>query len=216
MTPLHERAQEYGIILSHQHLDLIDVYLKELMEWNSRMNLTGIRNPERMLVELCLDSLIAVPHVPSSGRVLDVGSGAGFPAVIIKLLVPDLRLTLVEANSKKVSFLKQVIRLLKLDGIEVINGRIELIKDKLYPSGFDLISSRAMADLSRIINWCAGLLADGGRLVYFSGSRVDEVLEKSKCLISDHNLAVDKLVPYHLPGIKEGRSIVILKKDPKK
>ena len=177
------------------------------------MNLTGITEPERMIIELFLDSLIAVPHIPPSGRLLDVGSGAGFPAVVIKLLVPDLRLYLVEANSKKVSFLKQVMRLLKLDGTEIINGRIELIKDKLPPDGFDVISSRAMADLSRIINWCAGLLADEGRLVYFSGSRVDEVLENSKYLMSDYSLTVDLLVPYHLPGMKESRSIVILRKE---
>jgi 16S rRNA (guanine527-N7)-methyltransferase len=177
------------------------------------MNLTGIAEPERMIIDLFLDSLIAVPHIPPSGRMLDVGSGAGFPAVVIKLLIPDLRLSLVEANSKKVSFLKQVARLLKLDGIEVINGRIELIKDNLHPDGFDVISSRALADLNRIINWCASLLAAGGRLVYFSGSRVDEVLENSKYVMSDNNLTVDHLVPYHLPGMKENRSIVILRKE---
>jgi 16S rRNA (guanine527-N7)-methyltransferase len=177
------------------------------------MNLTGITEPERMIIELFLDSLIAVPHIPSTGRMLDVGSGAGFPAVVIKLLVPDIRLYMVEANSKKVSFLKQVMRLLKLDGIEVINGRIELIKKKLPPDGFDLISSRALANLNQIINWCAGLLADEGRLVYFSGSRVDQDLENSKHLMSDYYLAVDHLVPYHLPGMRGSRSIVILRKE---
>ena len=177
------------------------------------MNLTGISKPERMIIELFLDSLIAVPHIPPMARMLDVGSGAGFPALVIKLLVPDLRLCLVEANSKKVSFLKQVMRLLKLDGIEVINGRIELIKDKLPPDGFDVISSRALADLNQIINWSAGFLAEGGRLVYFSGSRVDEVLENSKYLMPDHDLTVDHLVPYNLPGIRGSRSIVILRKE---
>jgi len=202
-----------GIKLSQKHLDLIEVYLKELIEWNSRMNLTGITEPGRMIVELFLDSLIAVPHIPPMGRMLDAGSGAGFPAVVIKLAVPDLSLRLVEANSKKVSFLKQVIRLLKLDSIEVMNGRIESIKEELGPGGFDVVTSRAMAGLNQIIKWCAGLLDGGGRLVYFAGSRVEEDLENSRLMMPDYNLSVDQLVPYQLPGMKGGRSLVILRKE---
>jgi 16S rRNA (guanine527-N7)-methyltransferase len=210
---LREQATEYGIKLSQKQLELLNLYLEELNEWNSRMNLTGIVERERMIFELFLDSLIPVSYLPSKGRMLDVGSGAGFPAVVIKVLMPDLKLQLVEANSKKVSFLKQVIRLLKLDDIEAINGRIELLRDQLSPDGYEIISARALANLNQIISWCAPLLVHRGLLLYFSGSQVDENLKNCEHLMMDNNLTVDRLVPYHLPGMKESRNIVILRKE---
>jgi 16S rRNA (guanine527-N7)-methyltransferase len=210
---LHEQATEYGIKLSQKQLELLNLYLEELIEWNSRMNLTGIVERERMIFELFLDSLIPVSYLPSQGRMLDVGSGAGFPAVVIKVLMPDLKLQMVEANFKKVSFLKQVIRLLKLDDIEAINGRIELLRDKLSPDGYEIISARALANLNQIISWCAPLLVHKGLLLYFSGSQVDENLKNCEHLMMGNNLTVDRLVPYHLPGMKESRNIVILRKE---
>lgn len=210
---MHEQATEYGIKLSQKQLELLNLYLEELIEWNSRMNLTGIVERERMIFELFLDSLIPVSYLPSQGRMLDVGSGAGFPAVVIKVLMPDLKLQMVEANFKKVSFLKQVIRLLKLDDIEAINGRIELLRDKLSPDGYEIISARALANLNQIISWCAPLLVHKGLLLYFSGSQVDENLKNCEHLMMGNNLTVDRLVPYHLPGMKESRNIVILRKE---
>jgi len=198
--------------LSESHLALFDVYLKELVEWNTFMNLTGINERGRMIIELFLDSLIPVPYLPPKGRMLDVGSGAGFPALVIKLLLPDLNLYMVEAGSKKVSFLKQIIRLLKMSGIEVVNGRIQVVGEKLVAEGFDIISARALADLKRIISWCSHLLSNKGLLVYFSGSGVEEILKGCEELMRERHLTVDRLIPYHLPGMPESRSIIILKK----
>jgi len=184
------------------------------MEWNSKMNLVGIAEPKRIIIELFLDSLVAVPHIPAEGGMLDVGSGAGFPALVIKLLVPDIRLSLVEANAKKANFLKHMVRLLKLYDTEVINKRIESIGDNISTEGFDVISARALAHLDRIINWCARFLAANGRLLYFSGGGVDENLRKCSDVMSNNNLVLDKLAPYHLPGMKCGRTIIMLKKMP--
>lgn len=210
---MHKHAIDYGVELSLVHLDLFEAYLEELIEWNSRMNLTGLGERGRMISELFLDSLMPVPYLPSRGKMLDVGSGAGFPAIVIKILIPDLELHLVEANSKKVSFLKQVVRLLKLNRVEVMNKRIETIDRKSYPDGFDVITSRAMANFNQIIDRCAPLLAGGGHLLYFSGSKVDENLKNAEDLMKDHGLTIANLVPYHLPGMKDDRNVVILKND---
>jgi len=210
---LHEKALDYGIELSGEHLNLFDVYLNELIEWNSRMNLTGLNELGRMILELFLDSLIPVPYLPAKGRMLDVGSGAGFPAIVIKVLLPNLKLHMVEANSKKASFLKQVIRLLKLDDIEVVNGRIEMVGDKLRPDGFDIVSARALANLNQIINWCSHLLSPNGLLLYFSGSKVDESLKNCEYLMKEQRLTLARLIPYYLPGMQEGRNIVVLRKE---
>lgn len=176
------------------------------------MNLTGISERGRIIIELVLDSLIPTPYLPAKGRILDVGSGAGFPALVIKLLVPGLELYMVESASKKVSFLKHVIRLLKLSDVEVINGRIEVVGDKLAHDGFDIVSARALGDLKRIINWCSHLLCDKGLLLYFSGSRVDENLKNCEELMREQHLVVAHLIPYDLPGMHDKRSLVILKK----
>jgi 16S rRNA (guanine527-N7)-methyltransferase len=177
------------------------------------MNLSGITERGRMISELFLDSLVSVPYLPIKGRMLDVGSGAGFPALVIKVLLPDLKLYLVEANSKKTSFLKQIIRLLKLNDIEVINGRIETEGDKLRLDGFDIISARALANLNQIINWCSPLLSKNGLLVYFSGSRVDDSLTDAEYLMKDQNLTIAQAIPYSLPSIQDRRNIVILEKE---
>lgn len=177
------------------------------------MNLTGIDERGRMISELFLDSCIPVPYIPEKGRMLDVGSGAGFPAIVIKVLLPDIKLILVEANSKKTSFLKQIIRLLGLEDIEVVNGRIEKLGDRLRSNGFDIISARALADLDQIINWCSPLLSEGGVLVYFSGSKVDENLKNCEYLMKDQNLTLAESIPYVLPGRRCIRNIVILKKE---
>jgi 16S rRNA (guanine527-N7)-methyltransferase len=174
---LRRKSLGYGIELSEDQLSLFQIYLDELCVWNRRMNLTGLSHRERMVFELFLDSLIPAPHLVGTGRLLDVGSGAGFPGIPLKICKPRLKAHLLEANSKKVSFLKQVIRLLNLDETEVIRGRIEKDGGSLHPDGYHLITARALAPLGRTIAWCAPLLTPGALLVSFMGGGVkDELL----------------------------------------
>jgi 16S rRNA (guanine527-N7)-methyltransferase len=208
-----EKASDYGVRLSEGHLRLFDLYLSELIEWNSRMNLTGIKERSRMILELFLDSLVAVPYLPLSGRMMDVGSGAGFPAIIIKILLSDLSLQLIESNSKKANFIKQVARVLRLPGIEVINKRIEEVRNGFYHDGFDVITSRALTNLKQLVNWCSPLLSPKGMLVYFSGSMVNESLKDTEILLEDRGLFLDRVIPYNLPGLKAQRNIVVLRRN---
>jgi 16S rRNA (guanine527-N7)-methyltransferase len=198
--------------LSEEHLRLFDLYLNELIEWNSRTNLTGMRERSRMILELFLDSLVTVPLLPLSGGVLDVGSGAGFPAIVIKILLPGLSLQLVESNSKKANFLKQVIRLLRLSNVEVINKRIEEVGIEICPNGFDVVTSRALTNLKQLVNWCSVFLSTKGKLVYYSGSGINENIKDAEILIKDRGLLLDRVIPYHLPGMKTERNIVVLKR----
>jgi 16S rRNA (guanine527-N7)-methyltransferase len=208
-----EKASDYGVRLSEGHLRLFSLYLSELIEWNSRMNLTGIKERSRMILELFLDSLVAVPYLPLSGRMMDVGSGAGFPAIIIKIMLPDLSLQLVESNSKKANFIKQVVRVLRLPDVEVINKRIEEVRNGFYHDGFDVITSRALTNLKQLVNWCSPLLSPKGMLVYFSGSMVGESLKDTEILLEDQGLFLDRVIPYNLPGLKAQRNIVVLRRN---
>jgi 16S rRNA (guanine527-N7)-methyltransferase len=209
---LREKSLEYGIELAEDQLGLFQTYLDELCAWNRRMNLTGLSHRERMVFELLLDSLIPVPHLVETGRFLDVGSGAGLPGIPLKICKPWLSAHLLEANAKKVSFLKHVIRLLHLEETEVIRGRIEKDGDSLHPDGYHLITARALAPVGQTITWCAPLLTPGGLLVTFVGGRVEDELEENRQRIKEHCLTIYKKIPYTLPGRKSERTTIIFER----
>lgn len=191
-------------------LELFRLYLDELWQWNQKINLTGLQSWDRMVIELLLDSLIPAPFLPQKGSMLDVGSGAGFPGLPLKIYRPGLETDLMEVNSKKVSFLRQVLRVLKLEGIQVIRGRIEGDRRGLHAGGYHIITARAVAALSRTIPWCAPLLCKGGLFVGYLGARAGEVLERSQNVIESYGLLLRGVVPYFLPGKGSERNIVLL------
>jgi 16S rRNA (guanine527-N7)-methyltransferase len=209
---LREKALDYGIELSEDQLCYFQIYLEELCTWNRRMNLTGLSHPERMVSELFLDSLVPAQHLMETGRLLDAGSGAGFPGIPLKICKPRLSAHLLEANSKKVSFLKQVIRLLNLDETEVIRGRIEKDVDRLHPHRYHLITARALAPMAKTIAWCAPLLKPGGFLVSFRGGGIEDELKENGQVIKDHGLIIYKRIPYALPGRESERTTIIFKR----
>jgi 16S rRNA (guanine527-N7)-methyltransferase len=148
---------------------------------------------------------------------LDVGSGAGFPGVPLKIYNPLLKTDLLETNSKKVSFLKQVIRLLGLNEIEGIRGRIETNghthKEHVpHHTRYHIITARALAHLSQTLTWCAPYLDPGGLLVGFLGSRAEDDMKKSQRIMKEHSLVVYQKIPYILPGKSNTRNTVIFKK----
>jgi 16S rRNA (guanine527-N7)-methyltransferase len=210
---LFDTAPRYGIQLSDHQLNLYRIYLDELWEWNRRINLTGLHARKKIAIELCLDSLIPAPFIPEKGRMLDVGSGAGFPGVPLKIHSPGLKTHLIEANSKKVSFLRHVIRLLKLNEIEVIKGRIERDGILLHPSGYRLITARALADLRQTVAWCAPFLSSGGLLLTFLGSGAEKDLEKGRQVMEKYGIRPYRKIPYFLPGRKSLRNTMIFKKE---
>jgi 16S rRNA (guanine527-N7)-methyltransferase len=209
---LKNMAADYGIVLTDHQSHLLQVYLEELMRWNRRMNLTGPLTKERMIVELFLDSLIPAPFIPVTAKTLDVGSGAGFPGVPLKIQGPARNIDLLEINSKKISFLKHVIRLLGLRDIVVIEGRVEEIRTDLAQAGYEVVTARAVADLNQVIPWSAPLLSPGGLLVSFLGSGYEKDLKRSDPMMAEHGLVRHRVIPYELPGKRTRRHTVILRK----
>jgi len=209
---LYKKTLDYGIELSQYQLDLFRIYLDELWHWNRRINLTGMPTKDRMVIELFLDSLMPAPFIPNRGMMLDVGSGAGFPGVPLKIYHPQLMIHLLEPRSKRVSFLKQIIRLLGLKEIQVIKGRIEKDGDSLHPRGYQLITTRGVAGLDQIVIWCAPFLSKGGLLVSFLGSNADEELERSRQVFEKYDVFLNKTIPYSLPGKNSERNVVLFKK----
>lgn len=209
---LYQEARRFGIELSLQHLNRFGLYIDELMEWNRRINLTGLYEPRRITRELLLDSLLTASLLPEDGRMLDVGSGAGFPGMVIKIYRPDLKVHLLEATSRKGTFLRHMVRLLGLKGIEVKKGRIEREGHDLPEEGYDIITARALASLDRVMVWCTPFLAYNGLLVGFLGKDSDAILKKCDPLKKAHSLELYKKVDYTLPGKDFTRTIVIFRK----
>ncbi len=201
------------ISLSPEQKRLLCVFIKELTAWNRRMNLTGLSSTQRIFDELVSDSLLPLAYLPNTGTCLDVGSGAGFPAVPLAICRPGIRFFFMEPNFKKGSFLKQIIRLCGLKRTEVIRERIEKPSRPLPFQGVDIITSRAMAPLPKLIGCCTPYLAPGGMMVAFLGNRFEEILKECEPLLKEKNLLIDSLKSYTLKGKKSERRLLILKKD---
>ena len=142
------------IDLSPGQKDLLSIFINELTAWNKHMNLTGLSSSRRIMDELVADSLMPLPYLPDTGICLDVGSGAGFPAIPLKICKPAMKFFLMEPNLKKGRFLRQIIRLCGLKQIEVIRERIEMLSQPLPFEWCHIITSRAMAPLPRLVKLC--------------------------------------------------------------
>ena len=209
---LHDRARDYGITLTREQLNLFRIYLDELWEWNRRFNLIGVSTRERVVTELFLDTLVPANHLPQKGKMLDVGSGAGLPGLPLKIYKPQLKVDLLEVKSKKVSFLKHAVRLMKLTDIEIIQTRVEDFERDAQRAGYNLITARAFSGLGQTISQCSHLLVTGGLLISFLGSRAEEDLRENRKTIKKHGLIHQDSIPYCLPGKRTGRCVLIFKK----
>jgi 16S rRNA (guanine527-N7)-methyltransferase len=168
-------TDEMGLTLTETQLALFEAYRETLLLWNSKMNLVSLQSDLDLPVRHFIDSLTLLPYLPAVPvSVLDIGSGAGFPAIPIKIVRTDLHMTLLEASRKKSSFLKEVVRKLGLQGISVLNSRLEELLRKDPKPSFDLIVSRATLKLPDLVAQGLPLLKDGGFLAAMKGPGVEE------------------------------------------
>jgi 16S rRNA (guanine527-N7)-methyltransferase len=141
-------------------------YLALMFKWNSVYNLTSLRDPMQMVTHHLLDSLAAVPAFAQAKNVLDVGSGGGLPGIVLAIVRPDMKVSMIDTVHKKTAFLTQVKAELGLSNVTVYTARVEQLQ---VSDKFDVITSRAFADLSDFVNWSSHLLADGGRYIALKG-----------------------------------------------
>jgi 16S rRNA (guanine527-N7)-methyltransferase len=141
-------------------------YLALMFKWNAVYNLTSLRDPMQMVTHHLLDSLAAVPAFAKAHNVLDVGSGGGLPGIVLAIVRPDMKVSMIDTVHKKTAFLTQVKAELSLTNVTVYTARVEQLQ---VSDKFDVITSRAFADLSDFVNWSSHLLADGGRYVALKG-----------------------------------------------
>jgi 16S rRNA (guanine527-N7)-methyltransferase len=155
-------------VMPQQQEQLLD-YLGLMFKWNSVYNLTSLRDPMQMVTHHLLDSLAAVPAFAQAQNVLDVGSGGGLPGIVLAIVRPDMKVSMIDTVHKKTAFLTQVKAQLGLSNVTVYTARVEQLQVE-EGARFDVITSRAFADLSDFVNWSSHLLAPGGRYIALKGT----------------------------------------------
>ena len=206
-------AREVGIFLDQKMVQKFLIYLTELKEWNQKINLTSLKQDDAIVTNHFIDSLAIIPHLPSATSMLDLGSGAGFPGIPIKIVEPALNITLLEATRKKANFLRHIIRRLGLSKIVVVESRAEHCRPT-GPShhGFDSVIARALAPLKTFLQLGAPLVKKGGYLLAMKGTTVEEELKESYAVLQSLSLKVDRKVVLLLPHNTKKRHLLFIKK----
>ena len=217
---LINQAKSIEIDLDHTQNRLFSIHAIELVKWTQKINITTITDPIEVASNHFLDSLVPAQFIPPEAAMLDIGSGGGFPGIPLKVILPKLSITLIDASRKKTSFLKHLIRTLKLDNIEALHIRAEdLAIHPSYINRFDVIISRALSSLDAFVRLALPLLAHGGVIIALKGEvdktelddLRDNVLEKMNAGGSiDRQFAIS-LKRYSLPMLNSERSIITIR-----
>ena len=208
-SSLTDYASEFGISLSEKDISRFGVYLQELKLWNEKFNLTAIRDDRDIVIKHFLDSLTPCRLIPPGSKILDIGSGAGFPGIPLKIAIPSLNVTLLDSVNKKVSFMKHIISELGLTGIEAIHVRAEDLA-KTRKGEFDIVISRALASLAEFIKIGGPFLKPDGRLLAMKGSRAEEEVEAAADIMKKKGMRIRSIEKLSLPLGAGDRGILVL------
>lgn len=207
--------QMLGLHLTQRQLEAFRRYEQLLLEWNQRINLTAIRNPEMIRIKHFLDSLTCLLAIKNSGslQVIDVGTGAGFPGLPLKIACPSLRLTLVESVRKKALFCQTVIAELELSGVTVLNLRVEETAQlPEHRERYDWALARAVANLPTLAEYLLPLVRVGGVALAMKGETAPLEVQQAERAIELLGGQVRKLIPVHLPQVAEDRYLILIDK----
>lgn len=203
-------AQEIGIELSDNQLDLFMLYLDNLKKWNEKINLTAINDDREIIINHFLDSISIAPFIDGNKTLLDIGSGGGFPGLTLKIAYPGLKVTLLDSVNKKVSFLKDTIRNLALKDIDAFWGRAEDTENKIPRQHFDYVVNRAVGTISDTSMLSAPYVSKDGVIILMRGKKgTEEWTEASKEL--DKNYELLDYRELTLPYSDSKRTVIILK-----
>lgn len=189
-------------------------YMELLIEWNEKMNLTAITDPKEIILKHFVDSLTIAKYVEEGKSIIDMGTGAGFPGIPIKIYRKDVKVVLADSLNKRIKFLDEVIDKLKLENVETIHCRAEeLGKNKQYREKFDYATSRAVANLSTLSEYLMPFVKLNGKCIFMKTIEVEEELEKAKKAIKTLGGKIEKVDKFEIPESDLGRSIIIVKKE---
>jgi 16S rRNA (guanine527-N7)-methyltransferase len=205
----------FNVHMSGRQVASFITYEKELLGWNSKFNLTAIRDSESIRTKHFLDSLSCVLAWKSSppNRLIDVGTGAGFPGIPLKIIYPNLKLTLVESVGKKVTFCQHVVRVLGLENVDVIQARAEeLGQNGNHREKYDYAVARAVANLNVLSEYLIPLVKIGGTMLAQKGESGPVEAQSAENAMKLLGGKLRQLIPVHLPGVVEDRYLILVDK----
>ncbi|MBN1314370.1 MAG: 16S rRNA (guanine(527)-N(7))-methyltransferase RsmG [Anaerolineales bacterium] len=221
MDKLAAAAKMLGIELTPAQLDAFDLYRRELKDWNTRINLTAIDTDEGIRIRHFLDSLscllalrLSLPNRSQADtRLIDVGSGAGFPGIPLKIVCPNIHLTLLEATGKKVSFLEYLCDQLKLKGVRAVQGRAESAgQDPIHREQYDWALARSVAEMPILAEYLLPLVRNGGYCLAQKGENAPAEVRGAEKAIAMLGGRLDRIMPVELHGLAETRYLVLVRK----
>ena len=202
-----EELEKIGVYPSEIQLKQLDLFYKLLIEWNTKMNLTRIIEEKDVYLKHFYDSLTIAKSIDLTKEktLCDVGTGAGFPGIVLKIMYPNLKITLIDSLQKRVNYLNIIIKELELKDIEAIHSRGED-----YKGNFDVVTSRAVANIEKLVNYTMHLLSKKGIFIAMKGN-VEEELNEQVLKKLSKKYAIENIIKFKLPLENSDRSLVIMK-----
>jgi len=218
---IYDGAKNFDIHIDNRKIEKFAIHALELMKWNQKTNLTAITDPSEVAVKHFLDSIVPVQIIPPNVSLLDIGSGGGFPGIPLKICLPSLSVTLIDASRKKISFLKHIIRILELKNIDALHVRSEEFANKSgVAKTFDVIISRAFSSMTTFVMTALPFLKKEGVIIAMRGNvSGDEIQLLRSSINKRHDILMEEdaeafeisVKKYSLPFLKSDRSMVSLK-----
>lgn len=206
-------AQVISLKLSEKQLNQFWDYMNLLLEWNEKINLTAIIEPKEIILKHFIDSLTILKYIDKNKKVIDIGTGAGFPGIPLKIMREDIEVTLLDSLNKRIQFLNEVIMQLKLEKIYTVHSRIEDYgRDKKYRESYDFVTSRAVANLSTLSEYMLPMIKVEGKSICMKGVEIEDELTKSKNAIKILGGKVVQTQKLNLPKSDNGRNLIIIEK----
>lgn len=210
---LIQEAEKYQIEVSDVSAQRFQTYMELLVEWNEKVNLTAITEPREVAVKHFLDSMLILNYIdiPDGASIIDVGTGAGFPGLPLKIMRPEVKLTLLDGLNKRLVFLQEVLQKLNLDA-EIVHARGEEAgREPKYRTSFDFASARAVAPLNLLCEYCLPFLKQGGTFAAMKGPQIQEEVTAAQKAIQQLGCELSKVEEFTLPG-GDGRSLILIKR----
>lgn len=210
---LTKRAMQFGVNLLEEQQNQFYQYMQLLLEWNEKMNLTAITEPQEVLTKHFIDSMSVMPYIKRGNKILDIGTGAGFPGIPLKIVLPQNSFTLLDSLNKRIQFLQKVIGELKLEEIEAVHGRAEeFCSLGQKRESYDVVTSRAVAKLNVLLEYMLPFVKIGGRCICMKALEIEAELEEAKKAVEILGGTVEKVEEITLENTDITRNIVIIKK----
>lgn len=210
---LKTNLQNINVNIEDSQAEKFYKYMQLLLDWNEKMNLTAITEPQDIIIKHFVDSLTIEKYISKDAKIIDIGTGAGFPGVPLSIARSDIQVTLMDSLNKRITFLDEVVKENNLKNVDTVHSRAEeLARNKDFREQFDVVTSRAVASLNVLLEYMLPFTKVGGYCICMKGSDIEEELNNSKRALELLNGKIEKIETLELPGTDYGRNIIIIKK----